>query len=185
MLMHGFQGPKCVQFGGYFILKKKKKTQQHGHRVKFNIRLSNECSEKILKGLNQIIPGQQDEVTDSTHNIYLTWKKRKRKKKETGFPQIRTPDFTTMLGFDRELNKSFCGCSTQLNTNKLWHCSEHWISQPAREEFCSKQTWSVMTGLRWECYQSNKHKDIRSLVHSVYLRFHKIWIRLKYIILYH
>lgn len=112
-------------------------------------------------------------------------KKRKRKKKETGFPQIRTPDFTTMLGFDRELNKSFCGCSTQLNTNKLWHCSEHWISQPAREEFCSKQTWSVMTGLRWECYQSNKHKDIRSLVHSVYLRFHKIWIRLKYIILYH
>lgn len=59
---------KCVHFDGYFILK----SNNDGHWVKFNIWSSNECPEAILKGLNWIIPGQQGEVTDSTH-MKSTW----------------------------------------------------------------------------------------------------------------
>ncbi len=140
---------KCDHFGGYIILK----SNNDGQCVKFNIRSSNECPEAILKGLNWIIPGQQGEVTDSTH-MKSTWHERERKKKKKKQAFLRLPHHISLqcLALTESKTKAFVAILQQLNTNKVWHCSDHWISQPAREEFCSKQTWSVMTGLRWECY---------------------------------
>lgn len=162
---------KCVHFGGYFILK----SNNDGQGVKCNIWSSNECPEAILKGLNRIIPGQQGEVTDSTH-MKSTWHERKRKKKNR-----LSSDYYTRFHYNawlwqrakQKLLWLFYNNSTQISYG-IAQTTEYHSQLGKSFEVNRLDQW-------WQALDGNATSLInRSLTYSVYLRFfHQIWNRLK------